>query len=178
MARNPDNAKIWVNAAVRVSLALVRPALPATIDADWVEDDWPEVGILDGEDGFGEERSSDETKHYGWGIGLIRIGTKNFELARTFSPLEKNALTEAIINPGSTSTKRKMPKPVNGWVAFETDSDIGDKERLVTTRRSRLWVPADNRNESDITKWEVTASVFADGNDDVFDRQALEVAQP
>lgn len=176
MARNPDNAKIWINASVRISLALTRPALPATIDAAWTELDWPEVGILDGEDGFGEERSSDETKHYGWGIGLIRIGTKNFELARTFSPLEDNVTTKKFIFPGSTSTKVKMPKPVNAWLAFETDSDVGTKERLITTRRARLWVPANNRNESDITKWEVTANVFADGNDDVFDRQALEAA--
>lgn len=176
MTRNPDNTKIWIDAAVRLSLALARPELPESIDEDWDDELWPEVGILDGDDGFGEERSSDETKHFGWGIGLIRIGTKNFELARTFSPLENNATTRSIITPGSTATKIKMPKPVHAWLAFETDSDVGDKERLITTRRARLWVPADNRNESDITKWEVTANVFADGNDDVFDRQASEAA--
>ncbi|OZC50519.1 hypothetical protein [Rhodococcoides fascians] len=174
--RNPDNTKIWINASVRVAFGLTRPDLPLTIDDDWDETDWPEVGILDGEDGFGEERSSNETKHYGWGIGLIRIGTSQFELARTFSPLENNAVTKQIIFPGSTATKVKMPKPVHAWLAFETDSDLDDKERLFTTRRSRLWVPANNRNETDITKWEVNANVFADGADDVFDRQALEAA--
>jgi hypothetical protein len=171
MARNPDNAKIWVDAAVRLSSASVRPALPANITTVFDDVAWPEVGILDGDAGFSEDRSADETKHYGWGIGLIRIGTKNYELERSFSPLEDNTVVRGLVWPGSTSTKLLMPKPVYRYIAFETDSDVGDKERLISTRAARLWVSSNSRNESDITKWEVKVSLFANGAGEVFDRQ-------
>lgn len=171
MARNPDNAKIWQDARVFASSADVRPTLPIDVDTAFDPEDWPEVGILDGADGFGEERGSSETKHYGWGIGLIKIGANQFELTRTFSPLEDNDVVAEMVWPGSTATKRKLPKPVYRWLAFETDSDLGDRERLITTKRARIWVPSNNRNEADITKWEVQAALFADGSNDVFDRQ-------
>ena len=171
MARNPDNAKIWQDARVFASDAETRPALPLDIDDPFDELTWLEVGILDGADGFGEERGSSETKHYGWGIGLIKVGANQFELNRTFSPLEDNDVVRGMVWPGSTASKLKLPKPVYRWLAFETDSDFGDRERLITTKRARIWVPSNNRNESDITKWEVQAALFADGSNDVFDRQ-------
>lgn len=171
MARNPGNVKIWKDAHVYVSALVTRPALPVDIEADFTTG-WDEVGILNGDDGFAEDRSQDETKFFGWGLGMVKMGSKNFELGRKFSPIEDNPITQSIVNPGSTATKIAMPKPVNMWIAFETDSDLGDKERLISTMRARLWVPANARNESDITKWEVSVSLFADGSGNVFDRQA------
>ncbi|MDG3012146.1 hypothetical protein G4X40_18550 [Rhodococcus sp. D2-41] len=172
MARNPDLAKIWADARVFLSDAPTRPALPTDIATDVDDAIWPEAGILDGDDGFSEDRSSDEAKHYGWGIGLIKIGAKNFELSRKFSPLEDNPTVRGLVWPGSTETKLVMPKPVYRWIGFETTSDFGDKERLWSTQRARIWVPANNRNESDITKWEVQCGLFANGAGELFDRQA------
>lgn len=172
MARNPDNAKIWQDARVFVSDEETRPALPASISVAVSETDWPEAGILDGEDGFGEERSQDETKHYGWGIGLIKVGGRNYELSRTFSPLEDNATVRGLVLPGSTDTKIVLPRPVYRWIGFETTSDFGEIERLFSTKKARIWVPANNRNEADITKWEVQVSLFANDLKEVFDRQA------
>ncbi|MCR8998093.1 hypothetical protein, partial [Brevibacillus laterosporus] len=60
------------------------------------------------------------------------------------------------------------------WLGFDTVSDTGKVERLWTTRPSRLTVPNNNRNESDITKLEITANVFANGLGEVFDRQVSE----
>lgn len=171
MARTPENVKIWQDARVFVSDEATRPALPTDINTAFGTG-WEEVGILDGDAGFTEDRSQDETKSYGWGIGLIKVGSKNFELSRKFTPLEDNEVVRGLILPGSTDTKIKLPKPVYRWIAFETDSDLGDKERLISTLRARLWVPANNRNESDITKWEVEVALFADSSNDVFDRQA------
>lgn len=171
MALNPDNVKIWEYARVFVSDALTRPALPTDIDTPFATG-WEEVGILSGDDGITEDRSSSETKFYGWGFGLMKVGDKNFELLRKFWLWEDNEVTQAIVNPGMTATKVPMPKPVYRWLAFETDSDFGDKERLITTRRAKLKVPSNNRTESDPTKWEVNALLFADGAGDVFDRQA------
>ena len=171
MARDPDNVKIWQDARVYVALGVdTRPALPTTI-SDPFATGWEEVGILDGDAGFSEDRSSDESKHFGWGIGLIKIGAKNFELARKMTMLEDNETTRAIAFPGSTATAVLMPKPVRGFIAFETDSDLGDIERLISTKPARLWVPANNRNESDVTKLEVNIGLFADGTGKVFDRQ-------
>ncbi|AHH16587.1 hypothetical protein NONO_c17870 [Nocardia nova SH22a] len=171
MARDPDNAKIWQDAHVYVALGVTtRPAVPADIDAAFATG-WEEVGILDGDAGFAEDRSSDETKAFGWGIGLIKIGAKNFELARKMTMLEDNETTQAIVNPGSTATAIMMPKPVLGFIAFETASDVGDLERLISVKPARLWVPANNRNESDVTKSEVNIGLFADGTGKIFDRQ-------
>lgn len=172
MARNPDNAPLWQDARVYVSDAAVRPALPEDVDAPFDPEDWPEVGILDGADGFGEARSSSENKFFGWGIGMIKIGASQFEMTRTMSLLEDNAVTRTIVFPGSTATKIALPKPVYRWLAFETDSDVNTRERLTTTKRARLWVPTNNRTEPDLTKWEVQIGLFADSANDVFDRQA------
>ncbi|GAB4582623.1 hypothetical protein [Nocardia sp. IFM 10818] len=171
MARNPDNAKLYVDAHIYVSAELARPALPATINDPFAAA-WEEVGILNGDDGITDERSLAENKFYGWNLGLIKVSAKDFELLRKFSLLEDNPTTQGIVNPGSTATKVAQAKPVYRWIAFETDSDLGVKERLFSIRRARLWVPADARKESDITKWEVSANLFADSSGNVFDRQA------
>ncbi|MFI6368925.1 hypothetical protein ACIBG0_40140 [Nocardia sp. NPDC050630] len=171
MARDPDNVKIWQDARVYLSDATTRPALPADIETALAVG-WAEVGILDGDAGLAEDRSLAESKHYGWGLGLIKYGSKNFEVARKMTLLEDNTETRKLITPGSTATKVPMPKPVYRWLAFETDSDLEDRERLFTTQRARLWVPSDTRNESDPTKWEVQIAIFADGSGDIFDRQA------
>lgn len=175
MARNPDNVNIWQDARVWTAPgSAARPTLPTDADTAVLETAWFEFGILDGDDGFGEERSMDETEHFGWGIGLIKIGTKNFALKRTLSALEDNETTRSVLWPGSTASKLVMPKPVSLWLGFDTVSDTGKVERLWTTRPSRLTVPNNNRNESDITKLEITANVFANGLGEVFDRQVSE----
>ncbi len=172
MARDPDNVKIWQDARVFVSDATTRPAMPADINTAFTPANWPELGILDGDAGMPEDRSLSESKHYGWGLGLIKFGSKNFELMRKMTLLEDNEETRKLIFPGSTDTKIKMPRPVYRWLAFETDSDLADRERLATTRRARLWVPSNGRNEADPTKWEIEIAIFPDGSGDVFDRQA------
>ena len=172
MARDPGNAHIWQDARVWTAPGnAARPTLPLTADTAVLETDWFETGILDGEDGFGEERSFDETEHFGWGLGLIKIGTKNFKLNRTLSALEDNETTRSVLWPGSTETKLVMPRPASLWLGFDTISDTGDVERLWTVRPARLTVPSNNRNESDITKLEITANIFANGAGELFDRQ-------
>lgn len=174
MSRNPGNAVIWTDAHIWLALGnKPRPALPASADIEVDEQVWLEFGILDGDAGIGEDRTNDETKHYGWGIGLIKVGRKNYELTRTFSCLEDNAQTRSILWPGSTNTKLLMPKPVSAWLGFDTIGDDGRRERLWTTRPAELTVPSNARNESDITKIEITANIFADGESVLFDRQAF-----
>lgn len=176
MTRSPDNAKIWQDARVWWAAAsgTTRPALPTTADELPDELSWLEFGLLDGGDGFGEERSFDETEHFAWGLGLIKIGTRNYKLNRSMSLLEDNEVTRQVLWPGSTETKLLMPKPVFGWLGFEGTDDLGAVERLWTVRPARLTVPNNNRNETDITKLEVTANIFANGASELFDRQVSE----
>lgn len=179
MSRDPGNVNIWQDARIWTATGSgARPALPTDASTPVDEDDWFELGILDGDAGIGEERSSDETEHFGWGIGLIKIGNKNFKLSRTFSALEDNDTTRGILWPGSTATALYMPKPVYRYLGFETVSDLGVTERLWTVKPARLSVPGNNRNESDITKLEITANIFGDGTGKLFDRQYVDASTP
>ena len=179
MARDSANVQIWQDARIWAALGTgARPALPASASDEVDELAWHEHGILDGDAGIGEERSSDETEHFGWGIGLIKIGNKNFKLSRTYSCLEDNDTNRGILWPGSTDTALYMPKPVYRYLGFETVSDLGVTERLWTVKPARLSAPSNNRNESDITKLEITANIFADGSGKLFDRQIVDSNDP
>ncbi|MFH5209271.1 hypothetical protein ACHIPZ_13855 [Antrihabitans sp. NCIMB 15449] len=170
MTREADNVKIYENALVYLSALSTRPAIPADIDTA-MGATWIDAGLLDGDSGFAEERTSDEKEHFAWNQGLIKVSGKNYGLKGTFSPLEDNEVIRELVWPGSTDTKIKLPKPVYRWMSFETTTDLAEKERRFTTKRARLWVPKDTRNESDITKWEVMYQLFADSAGDVFDKQ-------
>ena len=170
MARNADNVKVFKDAWIYLSDALERPALPTDIDTA-LGALWPDVGLLDGDGGIGESRSIDETEKFGWGAGLVKISGKNIGLSGTFTPIEDNEIVRELVWPGSTATKRKLPKPVYRWMAIETQDDFDGKERLFTTKRARIWVPENTKNESDATSWEVQYRLFADGAGDVFDAQ-------
>jgi len=170
MARNPELTKLWTDAWVSVAAGATRPDLPATVDAAMTG--YTDTGLLDGEAGIGEERSSDRTEHFGWGAGIVKVGNRNFKVSGTFTPLEDNDEIRSILwGPGSNATALFMPKPVYRWLAFETLDDVGEKERLFTVRPAELWIPNNNRNESDISKWEVQYTLFADGTQKIFDRQ-------
>lgn len=173
MPRNPDNVNIWIDANVYVATS--PQALPLTIDTELAAA-WLLVGILDGDDGFGESREWNESKHFGWGIGLIRKSFSQFELTRTFTALEDNPTTRSMLYPGSTDSIIVTPRPANLFVCFESTSDVGGKERLFTKRPATTWCPEANRNESDLTKYPFTVSVYANGENELFDRQATAAA--
>lgn len=172
--RNPDNVNIWIDANVYVTEDPTAVP-PATIDAELAAA-WLLVGILDGGDGFGEDRAWNESKHFGWGIGLIRKSFSQFELTRTFTALEDNPTTRKMLYPGSTDTVVKVPRPAELFVCFETISDVGGKERLFTKRKATTWCSENNRNESDLTKFPFSVSVYADGANELFTRQATAAA--
>lgn len=179
MARNPLNVNIWEDAWVYIAFVTgARPAIPADLWEPFDPDDWPEVGLLNGEDGFTEARSREESKHYAWGTGLYRRGSKNYETGGSFAMLEQNATTDKLIYPGSvrptsgtTTTKQKMPRGVMGYLALETRSDIQNRERRISTMPAEFWIENNDRNESDPTKWAVNYVLFADGSGDIFDWQ-------
>lgn len=167
--RDPKNVPIWVDANVWASTAATATQ-PATVDAAF-DSTWNLVGILDGKAGFSDDRKWVETNHFGWGIGLFKVSHSQFELTRTFTAFENNATTRNMLWPGSTSTALLVPRPASLFLAFETNSETGGKERLITRTKSQVWVPKLTTTEADITSLAFTCRVFADGTGTLFDRQ-------
>lgn len=177
MAGNPTNVKIWEDADVRVLKPsdIVDPdtlatLLPATITDPW-DEAWLLVGLLDGSDGFGESREWDETEHTAWGYGLIKVSSRNFKMTRTFTALEENEVTEFLYSPGDTATHVTVAKPANVYLAFETTSDLSEKQRRITTVPSRVVAPESNRNEEDLASKEFTCNIFPDEQKRLFLKQ-------
>lgn len=171
MARNADNVKIWTDAWIYVSDSMERPELPTDVDTPVDPLLWPDIGLLNGDNGFGNSRSIDESQTFGWGAGLVKVSGRNVGLTGSFTPIEDNEIVRSLVWPGSTASKLALPRPVYRWLAFATQDDFENPERLFTTKRARLWVPEDTKNESDATSWEVQYSLFADEEGFVFDRQ-------
>lgn len=161
LTRNPDAVAIYSDADVYIGKTLT-PTIPANIE-DPFDDTWDIGGLMDGDAGVGNEREWDVTEHFAWGIGLYRKGYKNYKETRTFTLLEWNSATRRIVDPGSTATNFVVPRPPMLPLAFEFTNDFGVRERWFTARPADFWVPNKNRNESDPTKYEVTASIFANG---------------
>lgn len=177
MAGNPTNVKIWEDADVRVlkpsaitSGDTISDMLPATI-ADPFDADWLLVGLLDGGDGFGEKRDWDETEHTAWGYGLIKVSSRNFKMTRTFTALEENEVTEFLYSPGDTATVVKVAKPANVYLAFETTSDLAEKQRRITTVPSRVVAPESNRDEEKLASKEFTCNIFPNATKELFFKQ-------
>lgn len=177
MAGNPANVKIWEDADVRVLKPsaitggeTLQDLLPTAI-TDPFDDAWLLVGLLNGSDGFGESREWDESEHTAWGYGLIKVSSRNFKMTRTFTALEENVVTEFLYSPGDDAQYVTVAKPANVYLAFETTSDLAEKQRRITTVPSRVVAPESNRNEEDLASKEFTCNIFPDSQKRLFLKQ-------
>ncbi len=178
MAGNPDNAILWDRADVYVLRPdvlqdgeTIADYLPASIDAEFGPE-WDLVGLLNGDAGFGEERNWDETDHSAWGYGVIKVGSRNFAMTRTWTALEtENETNRYLYSPGDTRTKVKVAKPANVYVAFEKTSDAGDVKRLISTRPARVSAPSKTENEADLASLEFSARIFPNTDYELFFKQ-------
>lgn len=172
MSGNPDNASLWAEADVYI--APLGTEKPATVEEEF-GGDWGQVGILDGDDGFVESREEDKEDKFGWGGILIRTPRKNFKLTKKFSALEDNEVTRKLVWPGSPVGKIVIPRPVPVLVAFET-REFGKIRRLITSRHAEIDVDGDiTENETDLTKYELLATIFPTAAGELFDEQKSEV---
>lgn len=170
MARDPGNVRLWVDANVYVSDELTL-TLPTTAEAPFGAT-WDLTGVLDGDEGFDEERKWKETDHYGWGVGLIKTGYSEFQMTRTFTALEDNPITRGLLWPGSTNTSIVVPRPVSRFLAFEAVDDDGEVVRLITARPAKVWCGKTNQNESDLTKMPFECKIYGTGANELFKRQS------
>lgn len=174
MSGNPQNATIWGDA--NVYTAPLDAPNPATID-DPFGPQWDLVGLLDGEAGFEEARSRDSNDFFAWGQILVRTSRRNFVLTRKFVALEDNAVVAGLVWPGSSATKRVVPKANHRFkIAFETFD--GDKKKRVI---STLYVEVEevatiSEKESELTKFEITVKIYPTGEGELFDVQGTDEA--
>lgn len=169
MAGDTSKAALWAEADVYV--APVGTAIPADIDTQF-SGSWELVGLLDGDAGFTTSRSQDVTDFNAWGVGAIKTSRKNFKLQVKFTALEDNEVTRSLIWPGSTYDELIVPQPTPVLIAFELRE--GDKsKRLIARNYAEVDVDGDfTEGEADLTKYPLVATVYADGDGVLFDRQA------
>ncbi|UOK18008.1 major tail protein [Gordonia phage Santhid] len=178
MAGNPDNAILWDSADVYslkpsaiTGNQTIADLLPE-LSTDPFPDAWDLVGLLNGDDGFGEEREWDETDHSAWGYGVIKVGSRNFAMTRTFTALEpENETNSYLYSPGDTATKVIVAKPAQVYLAFEVIGDDGRIERRITSRPSRVTAPSKNQNEADLASLEFSARIFPNNAKELFLKQ-------
>ncbi|MEU1496053.1 Ig-like domain-containing protein [Streptomyces sp. NPDC005732] len=170
MAGDPTKANLWTDADVYVSFNL-NAALPADADSPFGVD-WELVGLLDGDEGFPEQRDEDTDDKFAWGGILVRTSRQHFKLTKSFTCLEDNDITRRLVWPGSTETKIKVPRPEQVLVAFETRE--GEKvRRLITSRYAECSLDGDHgENETDLESATIACVIFPTADGDLFDRQA------
>ncbi|MCY4726698.1 hypothetical protein NYO98_10450 [Nocardioides sp. STR2] len=170
MSGNTENARLWADADVYVNPDVASATIPASITEAFAAA-WGQVGLLNGEDGFTEAREEETGDHYAWGGILVRTSRRNFKLTKAFSALEDNATTRSLLWPGSTAGKLIVPRPVPVKVGFETrDGDI--VRRLITARYAVITVNGDiTENESDLTKYELLATIYPNAAGELFIEQ-------
>lgn len=172
MAGDPANATIWPNADVFVGGTDAEN--PATV-GDEFGADWDLVGLLDGDAGFAQGRSEDVKDFYAWGGIIVRTSRRNFKQTVKFTALEDNDVTRDLVWPDSPEGSLIVPRPKYIKIAFETREDDVVR-RLISQYRAQVSLDADIvDNEGDLTKYELIATIFPDGDGVLFVEQKTDI---
>ncbi len=166
MSGDTEKAEYWPDADVYV--ADIGSPLPASIDDDFGVE-WAQVGLLDGEAGFVEKRDEEVNDQFAWGGILVRTTRRNFVMTKSFTALEYNDDTRALIYPGSATGEIRVPRPVPKLVAFETretrDGEVM-KRRLITANYGEISFDGDRSEvENDITRNPFMVKIFPDASE-------------
>lgn len=173
MAGDVTNARLWRDADVYVGPT--DATNPADVDTVF-GGDWDLVGLLDGEAGFVQSRDEETDDFYAWGGVLVRTSRRNFKLTVTFTALESNETTKALLWPNSEPGEIAVPRPVRQKIGFET-REGETVHRLITKHEAEIVLNADlTESESELTKYEFIATIYPDADGVLFVEQETEVA--
>ncbi len=168
MAGNAKNTAQWAGADVYISRAANAEA-PTDLVAPWGAA-WEAVGLLDGEEGFTEERDEETSENYAWGGILVRRSKSKHKRTIRFVALEDNATTFSLINPGSdrstlNGTRRSVVKvPIAGdrfSIGFEVRDGDRRKRRIVDVAEVQE-VSEIKDSETEPTIYDITVVIFPD----------------
>lgn len=174
MAGDPNNVKIWAGADVLVLKPSdipqgqsIEDMIPATVN-DPFPPAWRPAGLLSGDAGFEESVEWDKTEHTAWGYGVIKIGFKDFKMERKFTTLEENPTTRYLRSKNDTATRVKVSKPAEVYTAYETRTDEGDIERLISLMPATTEYGGRTKNESDLPEVEFTQTIVPNSDKELF----------
>lgn len=172
MSGDAKNTSLWNDADVRVDFTQ-EAASPAS-SFDTYAAGWTVVGLLDGAEGFEEERDEDSSEHYAWGGVLIKKTRSKHKRTIKFVALEDNDTTFRLTNPGSVRgtvdldgvrvSKVKVPKYEPFAISFEVREGGLVKRRTVEHAEIEE-IGSLKDGEEDVTVREITVVLFpeADG---------------
>ncbi|WP_067201096.1 phage tail tube protein [Microbacterium sp. XT11] len=167
MAGNAANTNQWAGADVFI--APVGTEGPTDLVSTWPTG-WQPVGLLDGEEGFTEEREDETSEKYAWGGILVRRSKSQHKRTIRFVALEDNAVTFGLLNPGSERTslngvrRSTIKVPTAGArfaIGFETRDGDRVKRRIVDTAEVDE-VAEIKESETEPTIYDIKVIVFPD----------------
>ncbi|WP_229398175.1 phage tail tube protein [Micromonospora okii] len=111
---------------------------PSDLASAWA-DPWDVAGLLDGAEGFTEERDGDTSEFYAWGGKLVKVVRSKHKRTITFVAMEDSDVVFALRNPGSTRTTSggvttsviRVPETRETGIGFETREGVRVKRRIV-----------------------------------------------
>lgn len=173
MAGNPANAGTWGYGDVLIApISATNPVGNAAFS-----DDWDYVGLLDGGDGFETDRDSDSDDHFAWGGILVEVTDRNYKETKSFSALEDNAVIFALTHPGSdvdwTTTPGAavgtivVPEKEKFKIAFVTRKGSIEERHISRSYATLDGWPTKDKNEDDLSAWEVTVAIYPGAADPV-----------
>lgn len=169
MAGNTKNTALWQGADVYI--APEGTVAPTTTAEEWGEA-WGLVGLLNGEEGFTEERDQDTSEYYAWGGILYRRTSSKHKRTFKFVALEDNDVVFQLVNPGSSresalgEIKSTIKVPEIRRFAMGMEVRDGDRiKRRIVGHAEVSEVGEIKESEEDTTVYEITVMVFpeADG---------------
>lgn len=170
---NTKNTSLWQGADVFI--AEVGTDGPTDVTTEWAEA-WKLVGLLDGEEGFTEERDQDTNEYYAWGGILYRRTSSKHKRTFKFVAIEDNDVVFDLVNPGSDRAHANglinstVKVPVTKRFAVGMEVRDGDRcKRRIIGQAEVSEVGEIKESEEDPTVYEITVMVFPSADGTLYD---------
>lgn len=178
MAVNTDaanNVNIWKDARVWIADSeTAKVGTNGEFGSDWVS-----VGVLAEGSSIGQEPETDRVEIKGFGGSLITTDQKFSKDVRTFTALEDNDTTFALIWPNaykSASGSYILRKPTDALkiVAFETTNQRGEKLIDVTRHKANVYPSSQDKSDDGASTTEFTVEVRPGNDDTLYERHTFD----
>lgn len=170
-----QNVNIWKDAEVWVAdLDTAKVEADGTFGEDWVS-----VGVLAEGSSIGQSPETDRTEVKAFGGTLITTDQKFSKDVRTFTSLEDNDTTFALIWPNSYKSASgsyilKKPQDALKVVAFKTVNQNGKTVVEVTRQKANVYPSSMDKADDGASTVEFSVEVRADENDTLYERHTFD----